>query len=193
MALFENFPYTNLHELNLDWLINELNMVKERSVLSVNGMTGDVILYEDASVILPEITGNTWQFFRTADGVVRGISFGSDGKGYIMNANNLFQIYSENNPPPYPVTSVNGQTGDAILYQQQYVQLPALDDNQMTNWNIYRHLNNVTSGIQFEADGKAYIMNGINRYEIYTQLRPSPSDVTSVNGMTGDVVLYQSN
>ena len=29
MALFENFPYTNLHELNLDWLIKELNKLKD--------------------------------------------------------------------------------------------------------------------------------------------------------------------
>ena len=37
MALFENFPYTNLHELNLDWLIDMLNMITQNQVLSVNG------------------------------------------------------------------------------------------------------------------------------------------------------------
>ena len=35
MSLYENFPYTNLHELNLDWLINTLNELKESQVLSV--------------------------------------------------------------------------------------------------------------------------------------------------------------
>ena len=193
MALFENFPYTDLHQLNLDWLINELNIVKERSVLSVNGLTGEVILYEDPAVIFPEINQAAWSIFRTADGVERGITFGSDGKAYIMNANVLHEVYTDDNQPPYPVTSVNGQTGDVVLYQQQYVRLPDLDDVQMTNWNLFRHLNNVTSGIQFEDDGKAYIMLGSNRYEIYTSLNPSPSDVTSVNGQTGAVVLYQSN
>lgn len=192
MALFENFPYTNLHELNLDWLIEQLNIVKERTVLSVNGQTGEVILYEDPAVIFPEISQNAWAIFRTADGVERGITFGSDGKAYIMNANVLHEVYTDDNQPPYPVTSVNGQTGDVILYQNQYVRLPDLDDAQMSNWNIFRHLNNVTSGIQFEDDGKAYIMLGANRYQIYTSLNPSPSDVTSVNGQTGAVVLYQS-
>ena len=27
MGLFENFPYTNFHELNLDWFLNEFNKV----------------------------------------------------------------------------------------------------------------------------------------------------------------------
>ena len=29
MALFENFPYTNLHELNLDWILKEIAAVRE--------------------------------------------------------------------------------------------------------------------------------------------------------------------
>ena len=39
MAMFENFPYTNLHELNIDWIIKELERVKQGTVLSVNGQT----------------------------------------------------------------------------------------------------------------------------------------------------------
>ena len=37
MSLFENFPYTNLHNLNLDWLIKIINDLKEGMVVSVNG------------------------------------------------------------------------------------------------------------------------------------------------------------
>ena len=47
MAMFENFPYTNLHELNLDWIIQRIKEMEDRSVLSVNGETGNVILYQD--------------------------------------------------------------------------------------------------------------------------------------------------
>ena len=32
MALFENFPYTNLHELNLDWLIDNIRKLEESQV-----------------------------------------------------------------------------------------------------------------------------------------------------------------
>lgn len=37
------YPYTNLHELNLDWIIEQLNN-KDGPVRSVNGMTGMVTL-----------------------------------------------------------------------------------------------------------------------------------------------------
>ena len=53
--MFHQFPYTNLHELNLDWLIEKVKEAyspdnpPENIVLSVNGQTGDVVLYEGAS------------------------------------------------------------------------------------------------------------------------------------------------
>ena len=60
MALFENFPYTNLHELNLDWLIQEMKDLEEKvqdgPVISVNGQTGVVTLYQEAQVRLPDVT-----------------------------------------------------------------------------------------------------------------------------------------
>ena len=30
MAVFENFPYTNFHNLNLDWVLNKLKSFEER-------------------------------------------------------------------------------------------------------------------------------------------------------------------
>ena len=65
MALFENYPYTNLHELNLDWLINELKKMESNQVISVNGQTGEVILYQDADVVLPEVEADHWSIIRT--------------------------------------------------------------------------------------------------------------------------------
>ena len=29
MGLFDQFPYTNFHELNLDWIINEMKKLRE--------------------------------------------------------------------------------------------------------------------------------------------------------------------
>lgn len=178
MALFENFPYTNLHELNLDWLIDKLNQLVDSAVLSVNGQTGEVVLYQDPSVIFPDVQNATWSFFRTADGVVRGITFSNDGNGYIMNAGNLYKIYTTDNLP-----NIN----------TQYIQLYSLNDEEMTNWNIFRDVNGATSGIEFDVDGTAYIMSGNNRYKIFSQHDAPPYPVTSVNGETGSVVLYRSN
>ena len=64
MALFENFPYTNLHELNLDWLINEIKKLEESSVISVNGETGEVILYKQADVSFPNVDEDHWSIIR---------------------------------------------------------------------------------------------------------------------------------
>lgn len=190
MALFENFPYTNLQQLNLDWLIDQLNKISESTVLSVNGQTGVVILYQDAQVVLPNVPQDNWSIVRMADGTHRGILFGNDDKAYIVHGNLMAELYANNNPPPYPVTRVNGLTGDVELYTDQYVRLPDLTDAQMTNWTFFRMLNNTSHGIQFEDDGTAYIINGTSRYILYTSNDTPPYPVDSVNGQTGTVVLF---
>ena len=189
MALFENFPYTNLHELNLDWLIQELNMIKDSAVISVNGQTGEVILYQNATVQFPPVSDDHWSIVRTADGVSRGIVFGNDNRAFICHDSLMNEIYAANNQPPYPVTRVNGQTGDIVLYADQYVQLPSLTDEQIFNWTLFRNINAVAHGIQFDSDGSGYIIDGENRYKIYSQNDTPPYPVTSVNEQTGDVVI----
>ena len=190
MSLFENFPYTNLHELNLDWLIHLVQQTVENAVISVNGQTGEVVLYQNPTVSFPNINVQEWSIVRSADGTNRGIYFASNGIGYIISGNLMNQIYSANNPPPYPVTSVNGQTGNITLYTDQNVQLPPLTDEQMTDWNIYRHLNNVVRGIKFDDEGKAYIIDGSNRYMLYSTNDTPPYPVTAVNGETGNIRLW---
>ena len=189
MALFENFPYTNLHELNLDWLIQELKKIEDSAVISVNGQTGEVILYQNATVQFPSVDDDHWSIVRTADGVSRGIVFGNDNRAYICHDSLMNEIYAANNQPPYPVTRVNGQTGDIVLYADQYVQLPSLTDEQIFNWTLFRNINSVAHGIQFDADGSGYIIDGENRYKIYSQNDTPPYPVSSVNGQTGAVVL----
>ena len=190
MALFENFPYTNLHELNLDWIVQQLNMIKDSVVISVNGQTGDVILYQNATVQFPDVTEADWSIIRMADGTTRGILFKDDNNAYIVHGNQLSRIYSDDNPPAYPVTSVNGKTGAVVLYDEQYVMLPTLTDAQMNNWTFFRTLNSVARGIQFDDDGSAYIIDGINRYMLYSTNNVPPYPVTSVNGKTGTVILF---
>lgn len=193
MALFENFPYTNLHELNLDWLIDNIKKLEESQVLSVNGETGHVILYQSENMQLPDVDSNVWQIIRTTDGVTAGIHFNSStGMATIVNGDTLDQIYTHDHPPVYPVYSVNGQTGAVVLYPDQYVRLPDLTDEEMTNWTFFRHLNGVSKGIQFDDTGSAYIVDGQNRYKIFTQHTGDnpPYPVQSVNGLTGNVQLY---
>ena len=115
-----NFPYTNFHELNLDWIIQKVKEAyspdnpPENVVLSVNGATGDVILYPEASIRLPTVDSNNWNIYRFANGVTIGIEFtANDAK--LIRGTHRDTIYTSNNPPPYPVSSVNGQTGTVVL------------------------------------------------------------------------------
>ncbi len=178
MSLFENFPYTNLHELNLDWLINTLNDLKDTQVISVNGMTGEVVLYENAIVQFPSLANNeNWSLIRLVNGTQRGIAFGTDNKAYIVHGNQMGEVYTAGNQPPYPVTRVNGMTGDITLYSDSYVQLPTLTDAQLHNWTIFRNLNSVARGIQINDDGTLAIIAGNNRYTIYSENNPPFTDI----------------
>ena len=106
-------PYTNLHELNLDWIINAL---KESGVLSVNGETGIVVLYKEANIQLPDIpTDLNWSIKRKTNGTNVGIKFNKAGPLQRVYGNSEFAVYDTGNPPPYPVASVNGQTGAVVV------------------------------------------------------------------------------
>lgn len=115
------YPYTNLHEINLDWIIEEIKKCYSpenpptMAVISVNGMTGAVTLYTDPAVNFPEVEENSWTIGRTAGGATVGIKFNKTLPLQRMNGTSLFNIYDAGNPPPYPVTSVNGETGDITI------------------------------------------------------------------------------
>ena len=123
MSMYENFPYSNLHELNLNWLIEQLTMVKQSAVISVNGETGEVVLYQEPDIVLPQVDQDHWSIVRLADGTTRGIMFGNDDKLYVVHGNLMAEVYSQNNPPAYPVTSVNGETGDIYDVNMEIAEL----------------------------------------------------------------------
>ena len=189
--MFHQFPYTNLHELNLDWIIQKVKEAyspdnpPENIVLSVNGQTGNVVLYEGALVELPAIPENDmWQIRRNTQGNInRGIAFAGNGRAYIIEGSENHQIYDSENPPPYPVTSVNSATGAVILYQNPSVIFPEVED---TSWRIFRNAGGTTLGILF-TDGKIYRINSTSHFEVYDEGNPPPYPVTSVNGQTGAV------
>ena len=93
----------------------------------------------------------------------------------LSNVDNVKQ-YSANNPPPYPVTSVNGETGAVNLSASDVGAVP-------TSRTVNGHSlsNNVTItksdvGLGSVANERQYSANN-----------PPPYPVTSVNGQTGAV------
>lgn len=188
MGLFEQFPFTNFHQLNLDWLIKEVKKLGEHAVLSVNGQTGDVVLYQSENVVFPEVDSDQWRMVRVADGHTAGVLFNQDYM-YVMYDNTADRVYTMNHPPAYPVTSVDGQTGDVTVFPQAAVRLPDVTDDYT---NIRRQIqtngtDNIV-GIELKQN-KAYRMKDQYRYEMYDSDNPPPYPVTSVNGQTGPVIL----
>lgn len=186
--MFERFPFTNLHELNLDWIIQQLKDLESHAVLSVNGQTGDVVLYRDPDIVFPDVDSTTWRMVRTAGGNTVGIMF-QNGLAYIMDGSQASRVYTVDDPPAYPVTSVNGQTGAVVTYNQAYNRLPGVPEQ---NTNFYRTVDSegspVDVGVQVDKN-KLERMSGANRYKVYDEGNTPPYPVTDVNGQTGSVVL----
>lgn len=189
--MFEQMPYTNFHELNLDWIIQKLkekygpDNPPENVVLSVNGQTGEVVLYPDAVVRFPDVEEGTWNIHRLAGGASSGIQF-LPNKAQRISGTDRYDIYDSGNPPEYPVSSVNGETGAVTLYRSNVVRLP---DTGETVWSFYRLADASSLGIQFIKDAPAQRINGTGRYNIYDEGNPPPYPVQSVNGQTGVVVI----
>ena len=212
--MFENFPYTNFHDLNLDWIIQKVKEAyspdnpPENVVLSVNGETGDVVLYKDAVVRLPDVDESTWNIHRVADNNSTGIEFKNNSPAKRIDGVHRYAIYDEGNPPTYPVTSVNGNTGNVIinipvqsvngltgniiLYQNAQIAFPTVTEEQ---WNMYRGTgeNGVITGIQFKTGDPAQRIDGNSRYNIYDEGNPPPYPVTSVNTLTGSVAILDTS
>lgn len=119
MALFENFPYTNLHELNLDWLIQEMKdleqKVQDGPVVSVNGLTGVVTLYRESNIQFPDITDSTvtkWEMFRYLNGSIFGIQFDNNGNVYALRDFARTKLLTwDDIPPEAGVISINDLYG----------------------------------------------------------------------------------
>lgn len=207
------YPYTNLHEINLDWIIEELKKCfspdnpPTMAVISVNGMTGAVTLYTDPAVNFPEVEENSWTIGRTAGGVPVGIKFNKTLPLQRMNGTSLFNIYDAGNPPPYPVTSVNGLTGD-ITIQVAFNSLTGdtisfISPSPAHSWSLDRETIDGAISLKLDTTNdtpSAYLEYVSSDETITRSIKlltpddiPSSSGVVSVNGEAGVVSLTGDN
>ncbi len=140
------FPYSTLQELNLDWILtkvkNILRFVPDDgyvgqilrrtkdgaewsdeqggggAVNSVNGKTGTVVLTASDVGALPDSYTPPVTSVNTKTGAVV-LDKTDVGLGNVANV----AQYSASNPPPYPVTSVNGLTGDIVISIPQGISI----------------------------------------------------------------------
>lgn len=204
--MFEQFPYTNFHDLNLDWIIEKVKAAyspdnpPDFAVLSVNGETGAVILYKDAQVHFPDVEEGTWNIFRKSDDQETGIQFIKNQPAQRIAGVNRYNMYDAGNPPPYPVTSVDGQTGTVHTWADTGnadITLPQEADGDI--WALRREGPSGYLGIQFELDESddpcGYFIlksdgSALQKIKILTPADiPSSAGVVSINGEAGVVVL----
>lgn len=205
------------------------------SVLSVNGKTGiveidlaDVLGDSGAQVKLctaDEFTANTlatWNAYYDAGFRLVGVvNEGATAIDYIyllkQDKNNHSPIglstgasdaYTPNNPPPYPVTSVNGATGAVVVtnlrYSSEtpditgakmmlvggripYLQTYAASDSSYAGMEQALYYNYQEEKLQARVKTPAI---GTKFMDIYNSLNPPPYPVRSVNNQTGDVYVY---
>ena len=123
-------------------------------VTSVNGQTGDVVVSGGGAV-------------ESVNGKTGAVIIGIDDLAGLAAA--LADKYSQTNPPPYPVTSVNGRTGAVAI------PVPVNSVNGK--------IGTVVIG-QSDIEGLTAALNSK-----YSASNVPPYPVTSVNGQTGAVNL----
>lgn len=196
-----NYPWTNLHELNLNWILSQIRQLTKQvskfvnltasahsvpygtdPTVDVTGGTGndpynlDFGIPESASSAVNTVNGQSGDVVITASDI---------GLGNVDNV----QQYSATNPPPYPVTSVNGMTGNVT------VTAPVTSVNGMTGDVI---VSGGGGGDVLSVNGKSGVvvldktdigLGNVDNVQQYSATNPPPYPVTSVNGQTGDVTI----
>lgn len=123
-----DFPWFNMQQLNLDWLLEKIKSVLP--FLPDNGTVGQILRRT--------ATGAAWSDEVTGSGLVDSVNgmtgdvvigkanvgLGNVANKDLSNVDNVRQ-YSADNPPPYPVKSVNGRTGDVIVDPASDAQVTA--------------------------------------------------------------------
>ena len=177
------YPWTNLHELNLDWVLGQIRQLSKQ-ITKITGLTATAHSLPGASDPTVDVTGGTgdtpYNFdfgipagggggaVDSVNGQTGDVVLDKDDIG-LSNVANVAQ-YSASNPPPYPVTSVNGQTGAVV------VSGGAVDS-----------VNGQTGTVVLDKDDIG--LSNVANVAQYSASNPPPYPVTSVNGMTGDVIV----
>lgn len=182
------FPYTNFHDLNLDWIIKTVKILFNKSVFSINNIEPD----DDGNVT---ITGTELGAIGTVNNIapvdgnvtLTASDVGAVAQGVGVTKVNGFIPDAQGNVLSGTVRSINGISptslptpGDVVLNASDVGALPSTIDPVETVNGISPDANgNVNVGTVKSVNGSAPDSNGnINL--------PTISGVTSVDGVGAD-------
>jgi len=161
------FPFTSMQQFNLDWIMQQLKKILD--FMPLNGVPGDVLQRN--------VDGAAWMPISAVSMDIHGLSSISG-----LDAADEFPVYDNDQAGNYkvtlsdimqeaPVQSVNGQTGDVVI----------------STGGLVDSVNGQTGTVVL---GKSDIGLGNVANELqYSSSNPPPYPVTSVNGLTGDVIV----
>jgi len=101
MGIFEHFPYTNFHEVNLDWLLNKVKAIE--SDLASTEVLNDLLGAEDLYVVSVNVGSSSASMEKTFTELQGAIKA---GKRVVFKVNYPGSTYS--NRPVYPNISFAG-------------------------------------------------------------------------------------
>ena len=136
MALFNRFPFSNAHELNLDWILRKIKELEDAQ--SGSSIEPSSNMPADLGTPSP---GSSDKYSRGDHRHARPTYTKSEvGLGNVDNV----QQYSASNPPPYPVTSVAGKTGAVTLDAEDVEYDPA---DAYTSGTVGHIITKINTGI----------------------------------------------
>lgn len=132
MALFDNFPWTNVHQLNLNWLIQTVKQIKDEWDSFGYSVTADAVAGENPNV---EVTGDLINGLNFKFTLVKGEKgdtgpVGDTGNGIAsVSINTNSQItFTFTNGTSFTTPSLKGETGSGLEVLDTYPTLTALQN-----------------------------------------------------------------
>lgn len=202
------FPFSSLQQLNLDWVMEQLHKILQ--FMPMNGAAGDVLQrnadgaawmpvaaisldIHSMNVLTDPVAGN--DELPIYDNSAQG-NFKTTVSDLMLHA----PVQSVNGQtgdvvltiPTVPVTSVNGQTGDVVL------SIPS-DTSDLVNDSGFVDAAGAAAAAPVQSvagkTGTVTLVKGdvglgnVDNVQQYSASNPPPYPVTSVNGLTGDVIV----
>lgn len=213
--MFPHFPFSNFHELNLDWILEEINKLKEAlSRVDPSVVFSKQNLPEISDVKnLPTILAEKYSAENEPPYPVSSVN-NKTGNVVIKKddieglVNDLSRKYSPDNTPPYPMTSFNTRQGAVTLNDEDVKSLKIsttleIDgDDDPTSWDSDTLKEVYDDGIRFAVGAWLPAINGYTKVWAFTHAEDEYSCylisvysgsaagvVNSVNNKVGIVVL----
>lgn len=132
MGFINQFPYSDFHELNLDWLIKQTkDLITQMNYLQEEFAKIEVLTEEQINAMISSaIETNNIQLYNDMTALKATIT--SEYRSYVQNQINLLTVYIDNQDAYYNGLA-QGYADSALSDAKDYVDAQVLNYNMMIN------------------------------------------------------------